>query len=322
MKSMLSLLTILSATSLALSSCLGDNVSEEKGTVTYGGSSCLNFVTDLQTEESFVSTTPPSYKIEFNYTKGLAQIEMSNVQLAQNFSALSFQLPEQKCVADYYYTKVQATDLVPLNTASQYVFSSFLLRYSNRIWDANFWPVYQIRYTINNRYQVSVIPTSLLLFGSTAATFTPAEESDTPATSDPYSYLGGERNIYNFTLVPNSIEQASATGVTHTLTMKIQDACYQKEMQTIDLAFDKLPVSFNADGYKAVFEEGMKVQAKSNTGSVIEEIEMSNFDLSASLSGATTVKFDIKFNNYRNINGTFHVTANIDNFITDESNGK
>lgn len=320
MKSMLSLLTILSATSLALSSCLGDNVSEEKGTVTYGGSSCINVVTDLMTEESFVSTTPPSYKIEFNYTKGIAQIEMSNVQLAQNFSALSFQLPEQKCETDYYYTKIQATDVMPLNVTSQYVFSSLLLRYSNRIWNGNFWPVYQIRYTINSRYQVSVIPTSLLLFGTTTATFTPADAD--AAQADPYSYRGGERNIYNFTLAPNSIEEASTTGVTHTLTMKIQDACYDKDMQTIDLAFDKLPVSLNADGYKSVLEEGKKVTAKSNTGSVIEEIELSNFDLTTTLSGATKVKFDIKFADYRNFNGTFHVTAEIDNFITEEANGK
>ncbi len=313
---MLSLLTILAAASMTLSSCLGNSESEEKGTANYGGSSCLNYVTDLETNQSFVSTTPPSYTFNFNYTKGNVNIEVSSLQLAQNFSALNFQLPEMKVEADYYFMKMQGTDITPINVASQYVFSKFLARYSNRVWNGSFWPVFQISYTINNRYEVKVIPTSLLLFGTTTSTL---ETEDGGTSSDPYIYKGGEQNIYNFVLTPNSIDEATSTGISHTLSIRIQDACYDKNMQPLDLMIDKLPVKFDSNGYTSSISGDNVVTPKTALGSVIEKIKISDLDLTAGLSGASRLEFDITFDNYQNVSGTYHVTAMVDNFIIDET---
>ena len=319
MKPMLSLLALVAAASLT--SCLGEDKVEEKGTATYGGASCLNHVTDLQTGEAFVSNTPPSYKFDFNFTEATADIEMSNIQLAQNFSALSFILPTMKAEADYYYTKMQGTDLVPTNAASQYVVSKFLARYSNRVWNGNFYPVYQIAYTINNRYSVSVIPTQLLLFGTTTAYRVPGKDEETTETPR-YTYRGGEKNYYTLQLVTNSIEDATATGATHTLAMRIGNAQFAEAMTQTDIVVDKLPVSITADGFVSKTEEGTTVTVKNYAGTEVTTAKIADMRIRASVSMATLVEFDIVCDGFQGLTGTYHVTANIDNFIIDENTDK
>lgn len=159
---------------LAFTSCLGsDGDSYNRGTLTYGGSSCVNYVTDLQTGEAFVSVNP-QYTFEQNYTALTSKPSMSNIRLASNGGGLAFSLPELpvKTNVDGYSYISSGTDLVPEGAAQSYLFDRFSLKYAERLITTQATqyivsPVYDISYTINNRYSVVVYPLSYDMLGTT-----------------------------------------------------------------------------------------------------------------------------------------------------------
>lgn len=192
-KPILSTAVMLSA--LAFTSCLGsggDNKSE--ATITYGGSLCFNRVTDLETGESFISTDP-QYSFLLDYTNQLVTPSMTNLKLSPEASGLSFKLPALKVSLssqDYSYT-CSGTDITPEGVTDQYVFSNFSFKAIDRAIMTGsgtylYSPVYDVSYTVNDRYKVLVYPTRYDLLGTTTAD---AEDKD------PYTSKGV---IYTITL--------------------------------------------------------------------------------------------------------------------------
>lgn len=191
MKNIFSLAALSLAVGLVSTSCLGDDPEySQELNMNYAGEACFNRVVDLETGESLVSGNP-SYSMKFvnDGKKSSMTMEMSGIQLSSGFSGLAFKLPElgYSFNSDTDYFTSTGTDLKPLNAGDSYTFDKFSLRFiPTRNVDGLNCPVYLIDYTVNNRYQVTVFPTTPVLF----ATSTGRDE----VTGD--EYVNNDINAY------------------------------------------------------------------------------------------------------------------------------
>lgn len=230
-KLILSAAIVLSA--LAFTSCLSSNgESKNEATINYGGSLCFNRVTDLQTGEIF-NSTDPQYSFLLDYTNQLITPSMTNLKLMEDASGLSFKLPALKVnlnSQDYSYT-VNGTDLIPEGSSQQYVFTTFSFKAIDRAIRTNsgsyiYSPVYDISYTVNGRYSVTVYPTRYDLLGTTTAN---ADGKDTYTSTKP---------IYTVTL---------DTGK-KTANLTLTDAVFASSHTTMKFGVKDLPYEIMADG--------------------------------------------------------------------------
>lgn len=251
-KSILSSILMLSA--LSFTSCLNsDEGNKSEATLTYGGSYCFNRVTDMQTGESFISTEP-QYSFLLNYTENLITPSMSNIRLnSADGSALAFKLPALKVnvgMQDYSYT-CNGSDLTPEGQTQAYIFDRFSFKVIDRaIKTSNgnylYSPVYDINYSINNRYSVIVFPTRYDLLGITSSI---ADGSDTYTTKDA---------IYSILLDPKT-QKANIT---------IQDARFASGHAYMRIGVKDLPYTITGAGISIITEQGQKIQLYDNAGEV------------------------------------------------------
>ena len=222
---------------LAFTSCLSSSgESKNEATITYGGSLCFNRVTDLQTGETF-NTSDPQYSFLLDYTNQLVTPSMSNLKLAEDASGLSFKLPSLKVnlnSQDYSYT-VNGIDLIPEGASQQYVFSTFSFKAIDRAFRTNsgtyvYSPVYDISYTVNGRYSVTVYPTRYDLLGTTTS------NAD---GKDPYT---STKPIYSITL--NTDKETGKKTANLTLT----DAVLASGHTTMKFGVKDLPYEIMSDG--------------------------------------------------------------------------
>lgn len=218
---------------LAFTSCLSSNgESKNEATINYGGSLCFNRVTDLQTGEIF-NSTDPQYSFLLDYTNQLITPSMTNLKLMEDASGLSFKLPSLKVnlnSQDYSYT-VNGTDLIPEGSSQQYVFTTFSFKAIDRAIRTNsgtyiYSPVYDISYTVNGRYSVTVYPTRYDLLGTTTSN---ADGKDTYTSTKP---------IYTVTL---------DTGK-KTANLTLTDALFASDHSTMRFGVKDLPYEIMTDG--------------------------------------------------------------------------
>lgn len=230
-KLILSAAIVLSA--LAFTSCLSSNgESKNEATINYGGSLCFNRVTDLTTGEIF-NSTDPQYSFLLDYTNQLITPSMTNLKLMEDASGLSFKLPSLKVnlnSQDYSYT-VNGTDLIPEGSSQQYVFSTFSFKAIDRAIRTNsgtyiYSPVYDISYTVNGRYSVTVYPTRYDLLGTTTSN---ADGKDTYTSTKP---------IYTVTLDTDK----------NTANLTLTDAVFASNHTTMKFGVKDLPYEIMTDG--------------------------------------------------------------------------
>lgn len=163
-----------------MTSCLNDDDSNYSQTVTNIYANCFNAVRDNSTG---ATSFTPAAKYTITYVSDgsgatTAQVSITNLRLP-DVSLTSFDLPAIKVTQPTANDKpltVNATDVVPTNVAgsSSVVFDQFSLNFLNRyIYEgttAVASPVYSIRYTVNGKYTVTVIPTQMIFFGKTVTT--------------------------------------------------------------------------------------------------------------------------------------------------------
>lgn len=218
---------------LAFTSCLSSNgESKNEATINYGGSLCFNRVTDLTTGEIF-NSTDPQYSFLLDYTNQLVTPSMTNLKLMEDASGLSFKLPSLKVnlnSQDYSYT-VNGTDLIPEGSSQRYVFSTFSFKAIDRAIRTNsgtyiYSPVYDISYTVNGLYSVTVYPTRYDLLGTTTSN---ADGKDTYTSTKP---------IYTVTL---------DTGK-KTANLTLTDAVFASNHTTMKFGVKDLPYEIMTDG--------------------------------------------------------------------------
>lgn len=218
---------------LAFTSCLSSNgESKNEATINYGGSLCFNRVTDLTTGEIF-NSTDPQYSFLLDYTNQLITPSMTNLKLMEDASGLSFKLPSLKVnlnSQDYSYT-VNGTDLIPEGSSQQYVFTTFSFKAIDRAIRTNsgtyiYSPVYDISYTVNGRYSVTVYPTRYDLLGTTTSN---ADGKDTYTSTKP---------IYTVTLDTDK----------NTANLTLTDAVFASNHTTMKFGVKDLPYEIMTDG--------------------------------------------------------------------------
>lgn len=238
---------------LGFTSCLNtDGENKNEATITYGGTYCFNHVTDMQTGETFISTEP-QYTLLLNYTDQLITPSMSSIRLTADGSNYAFKLPALKVstgMQDYSYA-CSGSDITPEGQTQAYVFDRFSFKAIDRaIKTANgnyiYSPVYDISYSINNRYSVVVFPTRYDLLGHTTAT---ADGSDPYTTKDP---------IYTIVLDPK----------TGKATIGITDARFASDQSNMKIGVKDLPYKVTASGISISTEPGEKIQLKDTAGDV------------------------------------------------------
>lgn len=191
-KYILSSILLLSA--MSFTSCLNsDDDNRSEATITYGGAYCFNYVTDIQAEESFISTEP-QYSFLLNYSQNTITPSMSNIKLnGADGSALAFKLPALSVstgLENYSYA-CNGSYLIPEGQTQAYIFDNFSFKVIDRaIRISNgsyiYSPVYNISYTINNRYDVMTLPVRYDLLGITTSKSN--EEGATSYTSKDIVY--------------------------------------------------------------------------------------------------------------------------------------
>ncbi|MCM1520012.1 MAG: hypothetical protein NC098_04435 [Lachnoclostridium sp.] len=159
---------MIAASAAALTSCLGSGKNEQS--ITYNYTDCFNTVTDLETGKTDIRISP-AYTIFFDYIESTADISMSNISLPGINGSLSFKLEGLKFSFDKTGAYViNAKDVTPMLSGENYTFNNFNLKYLDRVMNDGLgvrMPIYYIRFTINDRYEVNVVGKNVYYFGTT-----------------------------------------------------------------------------------------------------------------------------------------------------------
>lgn len=295
MKKYLLTLSAFILTALTFTSCLNSSHTEEIYTSRLGSDECFNYVKDLETGESII-THGASYIFIYNFTEALIDVQISGLQIASNFSGLSFKLPSFKMGADNkkgFYV-CSGENITPVNTSENYVFNKFSFRsLPARSYNGVSQPVFCLTFTINNRYQVTVLQKDNMYFGTTngAAIDGSALESNYDAA-------------YAVTLDPNNKKAV----------LRIYNAKFGPNMMPQTFGVKDLPVEFNSAGY-VIREMDKSFPLFDTSNKTIEGWSISDLSINASLNTGATIAFKCDLGE----NGSFHVNAPLEYLIYPEN---
>lgn len=167
------------ALAMTMTSCFNDSDDSFSQTVTNVYANCFNVVRDNVTNA--VTYTPAArYTVTFVTNASgatTAEISITNLRIP-DVSLTNFDLPAIKvnlpATGDKPMT-ANAADLVPTNVSgTTIVFDQFNFSFLNRyIFESGIStasPIYSIRFMVNGRYTVTVLPNQMLFFGKTSTT--------------------------------------------------------------------------------------------------------------------------------------------------------
>lgn len=264
----------------SMTSCLHDPKNSQEVTLNYGGSQAFNRVTDLESGEVTISVNPNykmTYSVDGNEANGRVSVDMTGIQLG--IPGLAFRLNDLAFKYDnmtaYYGTT--AENVTPIGGGG-YVFDKFrMYNIIGRAVDGQSCPVYTISFTVNNRYQVTVLPAEVILVGRTHS----VQEGDGTAFDTTKPYLTIQVN-------PQKMEA----------DVQIGRAQLRQTMPETGLLLTGLAVSTNANGYTIAFPEGTEqMPLKYSNNQAMEDSYVRDFALSFDVnSGATTLtgKYTVK----------------------------
>lgn len=297
--------------SMALTSCLdNDTENRQETTVSYGGDYCFNYVTDMQDGSSFISTAP-QYTFVIDITNSKVNTAMTNVKLMSDASGLAFKLPEMNLTfsSNEYRYGCSGINLTPEGSSSQYVFDSFSfstvernIKFPSGIQYA---PIYDIRFTVNGRYNVVTYPTTYYLLGTTEAT---RQATDSEEESS-YSY-------------DESIVAVAINAESMKASLRIEQARFASSMPGTALTIENLPVTFNRSGFTIDTPDDTTYPVK-NAGREIENCSISDIYMYTAVpAGTTTLSFHIDLSGLQSnpVITPCDVTASLSYYYTVDNN--
>ncbi|WP_297071022.1 hypothetical protein [uncultured Duncaniella sp.] len=268
---------VLAAATLSLTSCLGSGSNDQKYTFNYGPSNCFNRVVDMETEETYIGLNP-AYSFEFNMSTQLLKIEMSNLKLAAG-NGLSMRLPDMPFKLDTndgFYT-ASATTLSPVGQTSSMLIEDFNFR------SYPFLSVYNVNFTVDDRYKVTTYPMLSTYYGSISATnLTP------DATETFYSVTNDKETSYKVLINPEKM----------TAILAVFGGKYSKNMTRYDFAARELPIVLTNDGYvistdaddvKDLYSPNV---VESTTAKPLPDCTISNIRVNGVLRTGASISFD------------------------------
>lgn len=307
MKKTLCSISLALISAVMMTSCLDTKETKQELRLDYSGESCFNRVVDRQTGDVLINVNP-SYEMKYNMTGTELDFSMSNIQLAAGFSGLSFKLPTLKydVEKDSYYYLTKATDVVPQGAAGSYIFSDFTLRsIPQRYVDGVLCPVYQINYTVNSRYEVTVYPTNPVLVGTMNSTQTDKES----------------RPVHTTTNSPVSI---IVDPVTKTARISIVSAEVGPTEGKATLIFKEVPVEITAYGYSIATPEDTEYQIYNTNNAAMNACKYSNLKLTFVLAtGRAALSCDLDMTSRTNQDvdwGKYHVEMDLGYFFKVDNN--
>lgn len=278
MKKIATLLAGVLIAGLGATSCLSDPKSTQENTYTYGASAAFNRIVDRETGEATISINP-NYKMVYsldNFSdKGDVSVDMSNIQLGINglaFRLNSLSFSYDPMTASYV---TSATDVTPAVNQGGYLFDKFQMKnILGRVVEGQPAPVFLISFTVNGRYDVTVMPAQVILVGNTHAVDKSAKPDD----------KGFDTKNSMITIQVNSEKMIA--------DVQIARAQFSQSMLQTDLLATGLPVTTNNDGYTISLPEGKdKVALKYANNKDMEGCWLSDFSLSYNIpTGDTTLK--------------------------------
>jgi len=260
-------------TALSFTSCLNSNSDNEQTyTSRMLSSESFNRVEDAETGEVSI-TNGATFQNSYNFTKATITTEISGLSLTSGSSGLSFRLPALELKIDtqkgFYYCS--GTDIVPEGSQAAYIFSNYSLRsIPGRTYNNQLAPVYCLNFTLNNRYRVTVIPVDNLYFGNTTST---AEDGTSFSTVEPSCRIVLNKDKMTASFAYNNLKLANAS---------LNKSFYVKD----------IPFTLTSSGY--IIQHSEPVNAYDGANAKIENVEISDINVSANIATGANVSFKYK----------------------------
>ena len=173
MKKFIYLFLAMAVVTTTFTSCLDDDADDNSYTVTRTYNDCFLFLTDI-TDGTQRVIKDTQLSVAFTYLYGnkvtcTASVAIKNVpNIAGGLADVQFsKLPVS--ITDHESHLVTATNLSPDNNRAM-TFNSFTLEWLDRSMSNVYIPVVQLKFTVDNRYQVTLVPKNYYLFGKTTVT--------------------------------------------------------------------------------------------------------------------------------------------------------
>ncbi len=181
MKKYLLLSLLVVTASFVFSSCSSDDKDE---IYVQSASDCFELVSDIS-NGGMAGYPGISYQIEYNYTRMLANVSVSNFRLpdgtafpTMTFAAIPFEVKSNGWIVvstDRTQPSIPGFSSVP-------TFYNFSLSILNRDFDGVNYPGFCLRANVDMMYSILSAPTGTLLFGSTRTTSGEGQITETTAT--------------------------------------------------------------------------------------------------------------------------------------------
>lgn len=278
MKKYLLSLGVLAAATLSLTSCLGSSSNETNYTFTY--SDCFNYVVDRQDNTVYIGQSP-IYNFVFHNDNKL-DMDVTNLKFNSDQSqTLSLRLPtmDTQVSSTDGFTTFEAYDVTPVGTGNSYEFSTFKFR--GYPWRSP--AIYEINYTVNDRYDVTVYPKVLGYYASVVAT------NNTEGATE--SVFNGVNDAGTYMLQINS-EKMTAT--LYLMGAKFEKGTYDGDVENLEIR--NLPVQIVSGGFRIFTQPGdtYDVYPYQQTAATtpLKDYSVSDINMTAVLSTGASLRFD------------------------------
>lgn len=278
---------VLAAATLSLTSCLGSGKNETNYNFTY--SDCFNYVVDRQDNSVYIGQSP-IYNFVFHNDQTL-DIDITNLKLNSDQTLnLRFPTLATKVSSTDGFTTFEGYDITPMGVGNSYEFNTFKFR--GYPWRTP--AIYDITYTVNDRYDVTVYPKVLGYYSSVVAT-----NNTEGATETVYNDVN---NSGTYMLQINSEKM--------TATLYILGAKFEKGVNDGDaenLEIRNLPVEIIAGGFRIFTQPGdtydIYAYQQTPSNAALKDYEMTDINFTAYLSTGASLRFDCTLgkNQYGNL---------------------
>lgn len=278
--SLISLLALVPAAML-MTSCLdtdGEDYVETR--LTYGSGQCFNVVTDLNSNESYV-TLNPQYDAVINLVEKISTFSMSGIELTPGSSLSAFKIlrvPVSTETPNYTYY-IADTWLFPEGENNPYSFDELVMSFSARYIELPagmvYAPVTNVRFVVRKdtgeKYKIVAVPVSSYVRGALVSQ--PLDDSldadgdyDVPVTA------------YGFTLDPAKM----------TASVTMYNVQFRKNMIATSFKIEDIPFTVSGDGFEIKTAPGETYEIKDSMGKVIENCSVSWLRFATVLPTGTT----------------------------------
>lgn len=289
MKKHLILPALMLPLALTFTSCLKSEGNRQESTINYGNTLCFNYVTDLQDPSAAFVSRAPQYTFNLEFYGSTIAASMSNIRLTPDGPALTFRTPEltMSTSTTGYTLYTNASDVIPEGQTQSYVFNNLTLGIIERsILNSSgaykYSPVYNISYTVNNRYHIKVFPTYYDVVGMVTSTGT--------GTTETYE---SNKAILSLTLSPS--ETAPTTGKA---AIELFDVKFNSDVTITRILAEDVPYTVTSSGIRINTDNETVYKIKDPMGKEVAGAGLSDININVAVPGGST-----SFSMHANITG-------------------